>query len=206
MITKDIISQPLTTEWAVKNPRAYARTVDIKAGRLRREATEKVTLVSYTTYGDSHHIADTVDYTGFYKTSSDRVKRFLVTNGRHFWIAKSSEFMGKYADFTAGWDKDEAESAKNAERRSIRELVRKNAVAQAQVNADSTKESIEQSVKIVLGFDGYLGTTVQVGVHGEWVNEESDTPEYQTELVGDVRIPFNHFMRLMEKFNELQDA
>jgi hypothetical protein len=206
MLTKDILAMPPTTEWAVLSPRAYARKTDIKDGRITRDKADKVTLVSYDTYADTHIVTDDINAPQFRKSSGERTKRFLVTNGVVYYVRSASDFIDQYSVMEKKWSVAEAEYAKHQETRAKREAIRSSAVAQAEVNAQSTKDSIQESIKHVLGREGYIMTNVKVFVEGDWVKEDTDSPEYQTKLGGEVTIPYQQFMRLMEKFNELQDA
>lgn len=207
MQTKDIISQPLSTEWAIAHPHRYVKKAEVTNRTVQRGYTLKVTLVNFNTYCETSAQSQDVNDIRFRVTTGDRTKRFLVTDGNgNYIVAPATSFIAKYADMEKLWSESEAKQQAHEAKRLLRENVRQDAVAQASVNRDAIRESIADGLKALLGFQGALGTRIDVDIMGDFIETEGQPLRYETKLVGSVNIPYDQFMRLVEKFNQLQDA
>lgn len=204
MLTKDIISKPLTTEWAVVGRTTSIGKYDKSdiANRVKRYQTDKVRLVSTATYEETRWISQDPKDVRFTTTTTDRTKRLMVTNGIEFWVIPAGDFLGVYADLEPAWAQAEAIHAQREAQRAQRDSIREQAVAQATVSAENIKQSILDSIKQVLGYQG-LSTLVDIRVKGDWADNET---RYETEVGGNVTMTYQQFQRLIEKVAELQDA
>lgn len=208
MQTKDIIKQPLTTEWVVVGRTAYVRKNQVANKQVERNQVEKVTLHSTDTYMATHWVDTDPTHQHFTKTTTDRTKRFLVKDDvGSYRVVPASDFVGFYSEMLPLWTAREAEVAKQQEQRSKRIGIQESAVAQATTIKESYEESVRSSIKNVLGYSGLQGVTPDIRISGKWVEDSSGNDiAYETEVGGTVNLTYSQFMRLMEKISELQDA
>ncbi|CAB4124046.1 hypothetical protein UFOVP45_117 [uncultured Caudovirales phage] len=207
MLTKDILAQPLSTEWAVVARTAYVSQSTKKHGNVQRRSTSKVKRVNDLFYAETSQYNDTASSPYFHTVANERVKRFLVTDGQIYWIVPASDFLGKYSDFEAGWIEQEAKDKIVEDNRERLSEIQNSAKAIANETVENLKVSIKQSIKSVLGFSGTLGSIVDVYATGDWKPEMPLGSEvYETSIVGKVSLDYSQFMRLMEKLTELEEA
>lgn len=210
MQTKDIVSQPLSTEWAVVSPNAYVRKGAVTSKLVTRRETYKAKLVSYNTYEQTHCISDNVNDPRFVQTTSDRTKRFLMATTDEagtvrYWVCPASNFVDLYSNMEASWSTAEAEQAKKEAEKATKDAIRFQAIAQAESRKDAIVESINENVKALLGHAGYMGYRSDICIEGDWKQAEDGSLTYEPRLEGTVILRYDQFMRLVEKFNQLQD-
>lgn len=206
MQSKEIIKQGTSTEWAVAIRIGYVSKTAIQSKNVQRSYSEKVRLANLDTYEQTNWTDTDPNAPQFVKTTSDRVKRFLVTDGTSYRVVPASEFIDHYASMEKKWVEAEARAQQQQAINQQRQSVREQAVTQANINRDAVRESIADGLKAMLGYQGALGTRIDVDVAGDFVEADGQPLRYETKLIGSVNLPYDQFMRLVEKFNELQDA
>jgi hypothetical protein len=111
-----------------------------------------------------------------------------------YWVVPASDFLGLSADFEPYYTAQRQEYANEQKREERRRAIREGAEAQAKVQVDSTKESVLESVKALVGFVALAKTEVNIGVRGNWVDEET----YDSSIQGTVSMDYRHFQQLLE--------
>jgi Na+(H+)/acetate symporter ActP len=211
MQTKDIIKQPLTTEWAVASRNSYVRKQAIVNKQVQRHQTNKVTLVNYNTYGETSTVSADPTDARFYTTTSDRTKRFLVKyedihTGTVYFVVPATSFIAVYSELESDWATSEVRQAQAQAEKETKDALRVQAYGQALVRKEALEASISDNIKALLGHSGWMGSRADLNIDGDFVTEDDGALKYETRIEGSVVIKYDQFMRLVEKFNQLQDA
>jgi hypothetical protein len=206
MQSKEIIKQGTSTEWAVVVRTNYVSRTAVQNKQVQRHYTEKVRLANLDTYEATNHVDTDPNAYQFVKTTSDRTKRFLVTDGTSYRVVDAKEFIDLYSFMDEAWKKSEAQQAEQQRLNQQKQVVREQAVTQAEVNRQALEDSVKDNIKVLLGHSGLIRVETHLRVDGEWAQGANDQLRYDTKVVGTVTFPYQEFLRLVEKFNELQDA
>lgn len=203
MQTKDIIKQPLTTEWVVASPNAYVHKSERTVG-IPKNKSLVVRLVNYNTYAPSGYSWNDANHPSFTTTNSDRTKRFLVVHtdgvGDVYRVVDAKDFVGTKQECEKSWAV-QAQAQADAELRKSREDAE---YLRLQEQAKATEESLQQAVKE--NILALFGNASAERINGHWVSAnvklttlEDGTVKGRIEPSGEVRIPVEEFLRLAER-------
>jgi hypothetical protein len=206
MLTKDILKLPINTDLVVIKHHEYVSKsatsdpwwVDVNGNRSPKISARHVVyaqLVSYDTYEESHYVEPNPTHYGFCKTSSDRTKRFMVTNGTLFWLVNASNIIGLKSEFAPFYDKEladiEAERAELNRRQAIRQAI----VTQVESQAESLRQSLKDSLKDLLGIVASENADINLRVLGDY---NHDFTNYEGHIEGRVALNYKHLQTLIE--------
>ncbi len=204
MQTKDIIRQPLSTEWVITDPFKHVSKGYRNIKDIPEQSTIIGKLVSYNTYMESNHTATDTNHPSFRPTNTDKVKRFMVKydhNGTDVYrVIEARDFMGTKAEAEVAWavkrvERAEAEARRNAEQAEYDRL---------RQQAEATDESVKQAVaeNILALFGPVAGQSVSQYYVRSNINvrqQPDGTVKGSIDLQGEIRIPVQEFLRLAER-------
>jgi len=211
MQTKDIISFPLGTEFVVAHPNAYVHKSERKPETISERKSLIVKLHSTNTYTESNHQHTDANHPSFRPTTTEKVKYFLVTylNGTDTWYrtVKAQDFIGTKSQVEQAWVVARAE----AETKRLKQEQEQAVIESLRAQAEAVEEAMQVAVKenAIAMFGNVVGEQVgspwiRAGV--EVVTQPDGTLKGKIEASGEVRIPVEHFLRLAERWANLQDA
>lgn len=150
-----------------------------------------------------------------FRTTEERVYGFLIKTINNageevYTVVKPANIVATKADYRKHWD-----AVEEAQRLEHEAQVERNRIAQEkavqrrevqeartiplQAEAERTKESLNESIKIVLGQKAWMDSQVNVRTDGTWKNLDTPDEEYVSYLTGSVTLTFKDFQRLLEK-------
>ena len=211
MLTKDIIAQPLGTEFVIAHPNAYVHKSERKPETISENKSLVVTLHSKNTYAESNHTWSDASHPTFVPSTTDKVKYFLVkySNGTQdvFRTIKAQDFIGTKGQIEQAWVVARAV----AETKRIQKEKEDAVHASLQAQADSTTESLKIAVKenAIAMFGNVVGETVGsawVSANVRLTTQPDGSVKGRIETSGEVRIPVEAFLQLAERWSDLQNA
>lgn len=207
MQSKDIIRQPLTTEWVIAHPNAYVHRQYKSVHDLPENKALVVTLADYNTYADTNYTSDQPHHPSFVQVTTDRTKRFKVkyvdgSGNTVYRIVPASEFVGQKHELEARWAEARIEYAKaNAER-----LKREEAEKAIELKRRATEANLQESVHSALA-DLFGESWNAKGVRAGYIRvqtvlnaDANGNPVASLRNSGDVEIPVDLFLRMVERF------
>jgi hypothetical protein len=150
-----------------------------------------------------------------FRTTEERVYGFLIktinNSGEEVYtVVKPANIVATKHDYRTHWDAveeaeriaHEAQLERNRlaqEKATQRREVQEARTIPLQAEAERTKESLNESIKIVLGNKAWMDSQVSVRADGTWKNLDTPDEEYVSFLVGSVTLSVRDFQRLLEK-------
>jgi hypothetical protein len=150
-----------------------------------------------------------------FRTTEERTYGFLIktinTQGLEVYtVIKPTNIIAKKTDYRKHWDayeeqqriEHEAQLERNRIHQEKMEQRREIQTARSvpmQAEAERTKETLNESIKIVLGQKAWMDSQVSVRVDGAWNNLDTPDEEYVSYLTGSVSLTIKDFQRLLEK-------
>lgn len=211
MLTKDIIAQPLGTEFVIAHPHAYVHKSERTPQTISENKSLVVTLHSKNTYAESTYTWADASHQSFRPTTDGKVKYFLVkyaeSAGDVYRTVKAQDFIGTKPEIEQAWVVARA----NAETQRIQKEREQAEIERLQAQADATSESLRIAVRenATAMFGNVLGE--QVG--SAWLSANvrlttlpDGTVKGRIENSGEVRIPVDAFLQLAERWADLQNA
>lgn len=196
-----ILKKRLSTEWAVVNYRTHVPVKHRTPEQVLRSQIKKVRLQSYEYYRKSSAIR--ADHTEFDRApaGSREGKGFLVSDGDHFWVAPSSDFISEFKVCEDIWTaREQAEATAAALRQARQERERTAQQRMYQVATERT-QATRSSILAILGRDA--ADEASFNINGRTKTE--DDGRITGYVDGYVSLPIRHFERLIEKYNEALD-
>lgn len=214
MQTKDIISHPLATEWAVIRPwdgnRSRAED-SIETTEYRR--TVKVQLVNTKRYKRNTNYAS--DHLSFQEVSAnEKTYGFLVSftnkNGETLYaVTNPQNFIALWSEYNAYWQPElarrkaleaelEAKRLIELEKTERRDKLRNERRQNERVITERLAQSITESIATLLGSASASRSYISTDVDGEWVNIDTQYEDYRITTSGTVRLELKDFQRLLE--------
>jgi len=205
MQVKDILKLQLTDEIAII--RGYVHASRRTPDTIREPDVAKVTLVNFDKYQDYGYAFLPADSANILKPApaGAKVYAFLVQSvtptGTTYYLAKPKEFVGLWAPLQTRWTNEQAQ-ATNAEairlhRRAISEPV----VTRINEQRIETGEAVKKTHLTMFGAELTRQVSLYTDVQVDWVETGNDPMQakLQTKIAGDVRLPYDLFMSLLEE-------
>lgn len=211
MQSKDIIAQPLGTEFVIAHPNAYVHKSERTPQTISEGKSLTVTLHSKNTYAESNHTWTDASHPTFVPTTTDKVKYFLVTysNGTEtiFRTIKAQDFIGTKPQIEQAWVVARAKAEEARIQKEKEQAVYDTLNEQAQSTADSLKIAVKENA--IAMFGNVIGETVGsawVTANVKLTTQPDGTVKGRIESSGEVRIPVEAFLQLAERWSDLQNA
>ncbi len=150
-----------------------------------------------------------------FRTTEERSYGFLIktlnNSGEEVYtVIKPTNIIATKADYRKHWDAvEEAQRIEHEAQLERTRIAQEKAVARREIQearliplqaeAERTKESLNESIKIVLGNKAWMDSQVTVRADGTWNNLDTPEEEYVSYLTGSVSLSVRDFQRLLEK-------
>jgi hypothetical protein len=150
-----------------------------------------------------------------FRTTEERSYGFLIktlnNSGEEVYtVIKPTNIIATKADYRKHWDAvEEAQRIEHEAQLERTRIAQEKAVARREIQearliplqaeAERTKESLNESIKIVLGNKAWMDSQVTVRADGTWNNLDTPEEEYVSYLTGSVSLSVKDFQRLLEK-------
>lgn len=211
MLTKDIISQDLGIEFVVVDPNAYVHKNSRNIRDIKESQALVVKLANKSTYGESNHTWTDANHPTFRPTNTEKVKHFLVyySNGTEdvYRTIKAQDFLGLHSEAKTVWADARVKEEAQRVLREKEEAILSSLYDQANATAEGLKVAVAENA--IAMFGNVVGQSIgapYISAHPRVTQNPDGTLKGRIEVSGDVRIPVEEFLRLAERWANLQDA
>jgi hypothetical protein len=210
MLSKQILALPIGTELVVSSRYLGNRTShkDNKTvDRIREHEANVGTLYSYETYEESYYRSGTDWHSDWTKSTNDRTKRFLLkfqdSAGSEVWaIIPVQDIISTKVEVEPRWAEERiqrAEAQAQADRISQAEKAIED---KRKLQEENIRHAVESSLTEIFGV-GFSDRGIRTGYLRTY-SRVTTNPDGQLitklENVGDVEIPVDLFLRMVERF------
>lgn len=205
MQSKDIIKQPITTEWVVAHPNAYVHKSERTPTLIPEKKSVVVQLVNTQTYEASSHSWTDATHPTFKTTNADRTKRFLVKYTDHagtdiYRIIDAKDFIATKAVVETAWAVRRVEEAKADALRQAQQAEETRLYEQAKASEDAVRQAVKENVLALFGpVEAEQVSTSWISATVKTTQQPDGTVKGRVATSGDVRIPVDLFLRLAER-------
>lgn len=205
MQTKDIIRQPLTTEWAIVDPFSHVHKSYRNVNDLPEHSTIIGKLVSYNTYRASNHSHTDANHPSFIPDSTDKTKRFLVKYQDNagtdiYRIFEAKDIIATKSEVEAGWAVKRVQQAEANARKQREQAEHDRLRQQAEASEQAVQQAVDENILAL------FGPVAKESIQAYWIRSNiklTTLPDGQVkgkiEMSGEVRIPVEEFLRLAER-------
>ena len=210
MLSKQILALPLGTELVVSSRylgHRVAHKDNKTVDRIREHDANIGTLYAYDTYEESHYRSSTDHHSDWTKSTNDRTKRFLLkfqdTAGSDvFAIIPVQDIISTKVEVEPRWAQERIERAEAQAQADRISQAEKAIEDKRKLQEQNMRSAVESTLTEMFGLD-YSGKGVRTGYLRTY-SRISNGPDGQLitklENSGDVEIPVDLFLRMVERF------